>query len=143
MALTWYQDKLYQNTCSIFRLTREISPSTGQWSDGDIELVAADVRCHYDYTQNDDDPQPGLGRVKRRSALTEDSIHFDVAEDVRSQDWTFDTTPGSPTAGTVHRLESAPRRLPSLGGRTPNAAVFQAMEDEEMAETLRGLGLIP
>lgn len=139
--LEWRQEQLYLSRASVFRPDQEPNPVTGLWPDNvTIRRVAAEVPCLYDYTQNDDDPETGLGRVKRRSALTEDGIHFPIVADVQSGDWVRDETPGSQNRGTVHRVMGAGKKLDNLGGRTPNARIVQAMEDEHAQALLTAAG---
>lgn len=140
MALNFRQQQLFRSLLSIYRAdARTENPTSGEVSDDHYSLVVANVPCFYDYTQNDDDAVPGLGRVKRRSALTEDAIHMEVTADIRSQDYVRDVTPGSPNFGTVHRIEGEPRKIPDQGGRHFNGLIVQAMDEPHVPAQLAGL----
>lgn len=130
MALNGRQERVYTSRCSIYREARTTNLVTGKTTEGAPALVAASVPCRYVYTQNDDDPQ-GIGRLKRRSALTEDELHLDVAVDVRSNDIILDTT-GNANDGTYHRVMGAPRQLPNSGSRRTNKQVARIFEDEKL-----------
>lgn len=128
MALNRRQQRVMVHRCNIYRASRTIS--AGVVSDHAWALVAADVPCRYVYTQNDDDPQH-VGRLKRRTALTEDQLHVPLGTDLRSQDYVRDVTPGSENEGTVHRVMGAPRKLTGFDRRPVNKAVAMLFEEEK------------
>jgi hypothetical protein len=130
MALNRRQSRVMVHRCNIYRATRSKSATTGEVTETGWRLVAEDVPCRYVYTQNDDDPQR-IGRLKRRTALTEDQLHVPLGTDLRSQDYVRDVTSGSENEGTVHRVMGAPRKLTGFERRTVNKAVAMLFEEEK------------
>ena len=124
------QQRAYSHRFNIYRASRSIS-SLGAPADDTWTLVAAGVPARRVLTQNDNDPT-GAGRVKRRSALTEDGIHFPDGVDIKAgdliKDVTFDTN-----NGMVERVMGPPRRLPNptSGPRRPNKLIVQTFEEEK------------
>lgn len=133
MALTFTQQKAYTSRMNIFRATRSRNAATGEVGDDVWGLVAANIPCAFLYTPNDSDPT-GVGRIKRRTALTEDRIEMEVTVDIKDQDIVKDVTPGSPNAGTFHRVAGVPRLLESQGVRKTNHLEIQAMQEEKPPE---------
>lgn len=138
MALVDRQLALYTSSLNIYREVPG-TPSGGVVPDPTFRVVVSGVPCYYDYTQNDDDPTPALGRVKRRTALTEDEIHVEVDTDVQSGDYTRDVTVSSPSFGTVHRIMGGARQIPSHGNRQANVSILRAMESELVPPELEAL----
>lgn len=78
-------------------------------------LLYVGVPAHFTYTQNDDDPS-GIGRIKRRSALTEDGIIVDWRADVKSGDLIKNVDSGdAANFGAVYRVESELRKYRGVG----------------------------
>ena len=137
-ALVHRQLRLYRHLCKVYRASRSATASTGLVSDDTWAVVSglSSVPCHFRYTQNDSD-QMGLGRLKRRSLLTEDhlKVAFDVA--IRDQDLIVDVTPAdengiaNPNYGTVYRAMGQPRVRPTFGGRKTNERTFQIFQEEK------------
>lgn len=126
--ITTRQTRCYRNTVTIIRPATAVSGS-GDVGDQTFSVVATLVPCHYVLTLNDDDPS-GVGRIKRRSALTEDGLHCPLDTDIQSGDLVFDTTAGSPTAGTWHKVEGTPKRIIGSSVRRTNKLSVQMMEEE-------------
>jgi len=131
MALTWRQRQFYRSRVKVYRAGR----STGadkEVSDSTFAVVPGltSVPALYFYTQNDSD-KTGVGRTKRRSALTEDGLKVEVSVGIRSGDLVVDVTLDDPNYGTVHRIMGQPRLRPSRGGRLNNERVFQIFQEEK------------
>jgi hypothetical protein len=127
MALTFRQTRAYNFTVSIIRPERTITD--GIPSDDSYSLVASGVKCHLRITQNDSDAAP-VGRLKRRSALTEDETHFEISVDVKDGDLIYDATPASRTAGQWGKVQGQPKlTIGSAFRRTNKQSVKVFQED--------------
>lgn len=134
MALNFRQEQCYNHRFQIWRRGITEDPATGLRTEGVYAAVGAAHPGLYSYTQNDDDPG-SIGRVKRRTALTEDKLECEVSIDIRSTDLVLDLTldsSGNPTAnyGQVHRVEGQPRKYPDQGLMELNYATVQLMSIE-------------
>jgi len=130
MALTQRQEAVYVNLVDVWRATHTFS-ATGERLEGAYQRVATNVRCRLKYTQNDSDPSKA-GRWKRRTALTEDSTKFDVAEDVRDTDILVDRSflasgAASPNQLAAGIVQGEPKRKPTFGQRQTNDLKVQVM----------------
>lgn len=127
----------HRHTCNIARPSRTTDSSTGVVGDETYASVATAVACHYVLTQNDDDANEAAGRIKRRTALTEDEIHFATSVDIRSGDFIKNTTASSKNLGTVHRVMGAARALDDPAGLfDPHKQVLKLMEIEHVPSSL-------
>lgn len=130
--LTFSQRKAYASRIRIYReIPGAQNPTTGEVPDPTISMIADNVPALYGYTQNDDDPTGEIGRVRRRSSLTEDMAEMEKTVDIRGNDLIIDKTPGSVTYGTVHRVEGSPKYAETQGARTTNCLFVQLMQDEK------------
>lgn len=133
MALHFRQQKAYTDTCDVYRASR--TNTAGLVSDDSWARVVTGLPCLYVWTQNDDDPV-GVGRMKRRTMLTEDLLLMEVGANVRSGDYVRLTTTGALQVGTIHRVMGAPKQTPDRGVRKANEQIAQLMEDEKASVTL-------
>jgi hypothetical protein len=121
------QELAYQSLIRIFRRPKTVSATTGKVTFGAWYLVADNVPALLRYTQNDSD-RSGIGRIKRRSALTEDRTKVPISVDLHDQDMTVDvTTPGAPNYGNVGRVQGEPRKRPTKGVIELDELVVQVM----------------
>ena len=135
MALNFTQRRAYRDLVDVWRKTRpDPDPETGKVADGTWELVLSAVPCYYRPTQNDNDPT-GVGRVKRRSALTEDSLEMEIGLDLRAGDIVAITPAGGRTR-IYERLMSEPQQIPTQGGFHNNCQSIQGFEEEKPNEVV-------
>lgn len=130
MALNQRQERAYVRRFKVYRSASVVDPVTKKRTPGAWAFVG-EYRGLYGYTQNDDDAGP-LGRVKRRSALTEDKLECEVSVPLLSQDMVVDTSlnlDGSHGAnyGVVHRVMGEPRLMPDEGQMRLNYLTVQLM----------------
>lgn len=132
MALTFTQRKTYTSTIKVYRVADRTPDALGEVPDETWAAVAglSSVPALLGYTQDDSDPT-GVGRVKRRSALTEDRLYVEVDKDIRDQDLIVDVTPGVPTYGNVYRIMGQPTTMPTAGGRPTNERLYQIFQEEK------------
>jgi hypothetical protein len=134
MALNFRQQQAYNHRFQVWRRGFTENPTTGERVEGTYALVGSTHPGLYGYTQNDDDPS-SVGKIKRRTALTEDKLECEVSIDIRSTDLVLDLSldsSGSPTAnhGQVHRVEGQPRKYPDQGLMELNYLTVQLMSVE-------------
>lgn len=142
MLTTVRQQKLYTDRCDIYQTTRA-SNSDGLGTPGDerISLVAANVPCYYQYTQNVDDATD-VGRFKRATIFTTDIVHFYADQRLENGWWLKNRTKdaqGRPTPnyGQVHKILGAPNNIPTRGIRHANKQSVMAMQEEQIPDELR------
>lgn len=134
--LTARQEARYSNRILVVRAAAAVDPETKERSDDSFAQVAqpppcglAPVPAAYQYTQNDSDPS-GIGRLKRRTALTEDQLKVPSGVDLQDGDWVIDVTPDSDNYGECSKVQGQPRKRPTLGNRQTNEQAFQLMSEE-------------
>jgi hypothetical protein len=113
---------------NVYRLTGTKDATTKKRSTGTIALVHAGMAAHVMWTTNDDDPS-GAGRIKRRSALTEDGVIVAQDADLLSQDWVKNVDPNDENFGTVHRVMGEVRRIRGVD-EWAQVGFAKTMEDE-------------
>jgi len=132
MALNARQLAAYKHKCDIWRCTRVAGYET--WA-----KVASNVPCLYDFSPNVSDVLPGMGRVKRTSEFTNDTIHFEAAQDARETDIVINRTTlpngtHSRMWGDGHRLLGASQLIEDSGGRRANKQSFPAQVEEKLPD---------
>ena len=128
-ALGFRLSHLLTSTCSIYRRSDAIDGVTKKRGEPSWTLVASGVPYFLATTQNDDDPT-GAGRMKRRTALTEDDSVFHISADVRSGDLIKDTTADA-NGGTVSRVMGDPRKVPGTAWRPVESQFVKLFEEPD------------
>lgn len=127
MSLTWSQTQAYAERADIWRSSDPVDPDTKTRAGATWARVVTALPCALSETQNDDDPM-GLGRMKRRSSLTEDEAEVEHGSNVRRNDLLVNTSNDPPS---VYRVMGPARNLPTEGLRTANCALYQLMSEEK------------
>lgn len=110
--------RLLTSRCNIYRASSTVG-SDKKRGEPTWSLIASNVPFFFAATENDDDPT-GMGRMKRRTALTEDDAVFEVSVDLRSGDLIKDVTANA-NGGSISRVMGDPRKVPGTTGRPVNS----------------------
>lgn len=131
MALNLRQRRAYKSRVKVYRATRTVGADK-EASDDVWAVVAGleSVPCLLTYTQDDSDPT-GVGRVKRRTALTEDRLKVEASVVLRDQDLVVNVTPGDAAYGMVARIMGEPTIRDSKGPRKTNERLYQFFAEEK------------
>lgn len=129
MALTSRQKRLYTHLCNVYSVSSSIDATTKKRSADTPTLIASNVPCLYDYTQNFSDGTE-IGRLKRASVLTTDSVHMEANVEVKDGYYIKNVSllpdgSNSPLYGQIHRVQGDPFIVPSSGHRQAN---YQELE---------------
>lgn len=131
MALNWRQQRLYLSRIKVYRATRTVGADKEAGDDVWLPVPGLEsVPCLLAYTQDDSDPT-GVGRVKRRSALTEDRLKVAANVEIRDQDLIVNVTPGDEARGFVHRVMGQPTIRATKGFRKTNERLYQIFQEEK------------
>lgn len=79
MALNPRQMRAYKDLVDLWAPSRTVDTS-GEPSGDTFTLVASNVVCKYEYTDNISDPTSDVGRVKRPTIFTDDKLHMEAAQ---------------------------------------------------------------
>lgn len=125
------QLRAYRSRVDVWRKGTRTFSGTGAPTEAAYFRIRTAMPGLWDYTQNDSDPTQ-VGRIKRRTALTEDGFHAEVNEDLRDTDILVDVSlladgSNSPNIHTMARIQGEPRKIPNFGGRRVNAQIVQTM----------------
>lgn len=127
------QIRCYQHKCDVWRATRGAN-GYETWA-----LISVDRICLYQFTPNVSDVIPGIGRVKRTSEFTNDTLHFVADENVKETDIVINRTilpdgTRSRMWGVGHRLLGDSQMIESSGGRRANKQSFPAQVEEQLPD---------
>lgn len=129
MALNARQRAAYQHRCNIWSVDRTVD-GNGKPGAETYALIASSVPCLYQYTPNVDDPEAGVGRIKRMTIITTDIVHMEASQPVADGYILKNVTSGHPSSGEFHRVLGAPRVLANAGNRKANKKSVMAMSME-------------
>lgn len=133
MPLNSRQLRCYQHRCDIWRGTFGAN-GYETWA-----RVAVNVQMLYEFTPNVSDVIPGVGRVKRTSEFTNDTLHFAADQDVEEGDICINRTilPGGKRSrmyGVGHKLLGGSQMIESSGARRANKQSFPAQVEEDLPD---------
>ena len=118
------QSAAFRSTFSVWRAPINVNATTALPADQTYTRASSLNYGLYGYTQNDSDPA-GVGRIKRRSALTEDQLVCHSGVDVRDGDIIRNTTSGDPSVGVMHKVQGEPKLFGTYGRRVVNELTVQ------------------
>ena len=130
------QRAFFKHKCNIYSVATAINSATGRPGDETYTLVASAIPCYYEYTPNVSDPTEAIGRIKRATIFTTDTIHMPSGVTVMDAWLTKNVTllsngRRSPSYGEVHQIMGAPNEKPDDGNRHPNSVSVMAMTLEK------------
>jgi hypothetical protein len=113
-----------------------VNATTGAPSDETYSVIALNVPCYIQPTDNIDIVVGGAGRLKNPGSATMDTVHMAADVDVQDADilkYVSQYSDGSntPDYGTYVRVQGAPSHIPSAGNRSANKLSVRTLSLEK------------
>jgi len=120
----------YRDRCDVYHPTTP-TVTAGVLSEISWTKVYSALPCAFNNTQNDSDPEGAIGRIKRRSPLTEDEVRLHSDWAVYDGDYIVYKTTGDPNVNTCFRVMGEPQQFGTAGRRRINEQTLKLMSDNK------------